>query len=84
MSMGPDIQTVLARAKNAALEISNSAVSAFESRCALTRGECEGLHYSACRSRLPSGECTSDEMTTSECLDAGCGSVQDFSKPAGE
>ncbi|CAN0256278.1 unnamed protein product [Ectocarpus sp. 12 AP-2014] len=40
-------------------------------------GECEGLHYSACRSRLPFGECTD----TGLCSEAECGSVQDFSNP---
>lgn len=84
MSTGLDIETVLTRAKDVALDISNSAVSAFESRCGLTRGECAGLHYSACRSRLPGGECTTNSMTVSDCLEEDCGSVQDFSQPVGE
>lgn len=84
MSTELDIQTVLAGAKDVALDLSNAAVVAFESRCALTKGECEGLHYSACRSRLPSGECTTNAMTQTECLGAECGSVQDFSNPVGE
>lgn len=83
-STGLDIQTVLAGGRDIALELSNAAVQAFESRCALTKGECEGLHYSACRSRLPRGECTTSAMTNSECLGAQCGSIQDFTNPVGE
>eukprot|EP00903_Cladosiphon_okamuranus_P018586 g17109.t1 len=81
MSTQPDIQTVLANARDIALELSRSAVTAFEGRCALTKSECEGLHFSACRSRLPDGECTSNALTPTECLGSSCGSVQDFSNP---
>lgn len=84
MSSGLDVQTVLAGAKDIALDLRNAAVDAFESRCALTKGECEGLHYSACKSRLPRGECTENELTPLECLEDDCGSVQDFSNPVGE
>jgi len=83
MSTELDIQTVLTKAKDVALDLSNAAVAAFESRCALTKSECEGLHFSACRSRLPDGECTSNALTPTECLGASCGSVQDFSNPVG-
>ena len=79
-----DIQTVLENAKGAALELGRSAVAAFESRCALTKSECEGLHLSACRSRLPEGQCTANELTPEECSKLSCGSVQDFSNPVGE
>lgn len=84
MSTEVDIQTVLADARGIALDLSSAAVRAFESRCAITKGECDGLHYSACRSRLPRGECTTNAMTLSECLEEDCGSVQDFSNPVGE
>lgn len=80
MSTDFELQTLLQGARDIALDISAAAVTAFESRCVLTRGECEGLHYSACRSRLPDGECT----TTGLCSEAECGSVQDFSNPVGE
>ncbi|CAN0085748.1 unnamed protein product [Hapterophycus canaliculatus] len=79
MSTGLDIQTVLAEARGVALDLSSAAVAAFESRCELTKGECEGLHYSACRSRLPLGECTANSLTYLQCSDEDCGSVQDFS-----
>ncbi|CAM9915913.1 unnamed protein product [Ectocarpus sp. 12 AP-2014] len=81
MSTDLDIQTVLAQASDVALDLSAAAVAAFESRCALTRSECEGLHLSACRSRMPDGECTSNALTPTDCLGASCGSVQDFSNP---
>lgn len=84
MSTGLDIQTVLAGARDVALELSAAAVTAFESRCVLTRGECEGLHFSGCRSRLPRGECTNNAMTVVDCLEEECGSVQDFSNPVCE
>ena len=84
MSTELDIQTVLAQARDVALDLSGAAVAAFESRCALTKSECEGLHFSACRSRLPDGECTNNVLTPTECLGASCGSVQDFSNPVGE
>lgn len=80
MSSELDIQTVLESARGVALDLSAAAVTAYESRCVLTKGECEGLHYSACRSRLPRGECT----TIGLCSEAECGSVQDFSNPVGE
>eukprot|EP00903_Cladosiphon_okamuranus_P021044 g19335.t2 len=78
---GLDIQTVLETARGVALDISAAAVTAYESRCVLTKGECEGLHFSGCRSRLPRGECTSNDMTTAVCAEEDCGSVQDFSNP---
>jgi len=84
MSTEVDIQTVLAGARDVALDLSSAAVRAFESRCALTKGECEGLHYSSCRSRLPRGECVTNSMTMPECLEEDCGRVQDYSNPAGE
>lgn len=84
MSTGLDIQTVLAQARGVALDLSGAAVAAFESRCALTKSECEGLHFSACRSRLPRGECTSNDMTVVDCLEEDCGVVHDFSNPTGE
>eukprot|EP00752_Nemacystus_decipiens_P003123 g2892.t1 len=77
MSSAVDIQTVLAGARAVALDLSAAAVTAFESRCVVTKGECEGLHYSACRSRLPFGECTAAGL----CSEPACGSVQDFSNP---
>ncbi|CAN0248180.1 unnamed protein product [Pylaiella littoralis] len=80
-STGLDIQTFLAGARDLALDLSSAVVTAFDSRCALTRSECEGLHYSACRSRLPQAECTTNSMTIPDCLGAECGSVQDFSNP---
>lgn len=84
MSTRTDIQTILDGAKGAALELSRAAVEAFESRCALTEKECKGLHLSACTSRMPDGECTSNAQTPSECLEASCGSVQDFASPVCE
>lgn len=84
MSSGLDIQTVPAGARDVAFDLSAAAVIAFESRCVLTKGECEGLHNSACRSRLSSGECMNNAMTVLDCLEDDCGSVQDFSNPAGE
>eukprot|EP00752_Nemacystus_decipiens_P012745 g11286.t1 len=77
MSSGLDVQEILASARDVALDLSTAAVSSFESRCIITRVECEGLHYSACRSRLPGGECTD----TGLCSEAECGSVRDFSNP---
>eukprot|EP00903_Cladosiphon_okamuranus_P018583 g17106.t1 len=76
-----DIQSVLAQAGSVALELSRSAVEAFESRCVITKSVCEGLHFSACRSRLPDGECTSNAMTPPGCEEIDCRSVQDFSNP---
>ena len=84
MSSGLDIQTVLESARGVALDLSAAAVTAYESRCVLTKGECEGLHFSGCRSRLPRGECTSNDMTVVDCLEEDCGSVQDFSNPVCE
>lgn len=78
------IQTYLTQAEGFALALSKSAVSAFESRCAITKSECEGLHYSACQSRLTDAECGTTGVTSEKCSDAGCGSVQDFSRPVGE
>lgn len=80
----PDIQTVLAQASGVALELSRSAVTASESRCALTKSECDRQHFSGCRSRMPDGVCTSNAQTPTECLSSSCGSVQDFSHPVGE
>ncbi len=79
-----DIQTVLAQASGMALELSWSAVEAFESRCILVQSACQRLHFSACRSRLPDGECKSNALTPPECLESSCGSVQDFLNPVGE
>lgn len=78
------IRTYLEQAEGFALALSKSAVLAFESRCAITRSECEGLHYSACQSRLSDAECATSGITSQECSEAGCGSVLDFSRPVGE
>lgn len=57
---------------------------AFESRCGITRAECEGQHFSACQSRLPAGECVEQVVTADVCKKAGCGFIQDFDHPVGE
>lgn len=57
---------------------------AFESRCDITRTECEGQHYLACQSRLPAGECVEQNVTIYACERAGCGYIQDLDHSVGE
>ncbi|CAN0294046.1 unnamed protein product [Discosporangium mesarthrocarpum] len=72
------LKDALTDAANYVLAISAKSVQAFHERCEITRVECENLHFSACRSRLPSGECIQDDILE-ECESMGCGLVRDFS-----
>ena len=44
------------------MKIKIKVLDAYRLRCAVTAGECANLHLDACRSRLPGGACTQDEI----------------------
>ncbi|CAN0102855.1 unnamed protein product [Discosporangium mesarthrocarpum] len=77
MATTPSLDVVLTDAANYVLDISAKSVQAFQDRCEITRVECENLHFAACRSRLPSGECTQDDLLE-ECESVKCGLVRDY------
>lgn len=79
-----ELSHVLGQAEELSLRIRDDAVKAFKSRCAITISECEGLHYSACHSRLPDPVCTEEDIIVEDCAESGCGFVEDFSTPVGE
>eukprot|EP00903_Cladosiphon_okamuranus_P021964 g20195.t1 len=57
-----------------------SVLEAYNLRCAVTQSECANLHLDACRSRLPSGGCTQEDILDI-CSEEECGMVKDFSNP---
>lgn len=84
-----EIETILSNAASNALAISAKAVEAFESRCEMTKVECEGLHYSACQSRLPHAICSDTAGrdfadVESICREESCGLVYDLDNAMGK
>lgn len=62
------------------LDMKTEVLDAYNQRCLVTQGECANLHLDACRSRLPSGECTSEDISE-VCGTADCGMIRDYRNP---